>query len=75
MAGPGGSTTRTKKQQRAYDVVKNARRDGDMKMPHTCQRCGKSGHMETHHSDYSKPRSVSYLCSSCNRKSGTGRNA
>lgn len=75
MAGPGGSTTRTKAQQRAYDVVKHERRKGGMKIPSTCQRCGSGGHIETHHSDYSKPRSVSYLCSSCNRKADTGKNA
>lgn len=75
MAGPGGSTTRTKATQRAYDVVKHARRKGEMQMPSKCQKCGKAGHMETHHSDYSRPRDVKYWCSSCNRKAGTGRNA
>jgi hypothetical protein len=77
MAGPGGSTTRTKKQQTAYNKLFYARHVTG-KAPargNKCSKCGKEGPTETHHADYNKPLAVSHLCASCNRKAGKGRNA
>ena len=33
--------------------------------PEACQQCGASGKLHRHHPDYSKPKLVEFLCSSC----------
>lgn len=33
--------------------------------PEICTRCGKPGRMVAHHSDYSKPLEVEWICHSC----------
>jgi len=77
MATKGGAQTRTRSQQRAYDVIKEERRNGEREKVHgkcAAAGCGKSA-TETHHSDYSRPRDVKYMCASHNRKAGKGKNA
>jgi hypothetical protein len=57
----------------AQQAVWNARRRGDIVKPEACQRCGaipektKSGRsrIHAHHSDYSKPLEIEWLCLDC----------
>lgn len=38
---------------------------GKVTRPDTCERCGRKGHVDGHHTDYSKPLEVEWLCRSC----------
>jgi hypothetical protein len=49
-------------------AVARALRMGDLVRPGKCSRCEKIGRVDGHHSDYSKPLEVVWLCSSCHRK-------
>lgn len=75
MSSKGGAQTRTAKQEHAYYEVWKKRKGGSLPKPdgHRCSSCGAPA-SETHHSDYAKPGSTSYMCASCNRKRGAGRN-
>lgn len=49
---------------RAQSAVGNALRDGKLKkLP--CEVCGSKAHVHAHHSDYSKPLFVKWLCARC----------
>ena len=55
----------------ARRIVEVAIRAGELEKPDYCQGCGchKSEHrIEAHHSDYSKPLSVIWLCTPCHRR-------
>jgi len=76
MASKGGASTRTAKQEHAYYEVWKRRKAGDLPRPsgRSCSKCGAPA-TESHHADYAKGGAVSYMCASCNRKLGKGKNA
>lgn len=51
--------------RQAHWTLGNALRSGKIVRPKQCQKCGKLGKIEAHHSDYSKPLQVQWLCSAC----------
>lgn len=57
----GDQATRT----RARDQLRAAVRRGAVTKPTTCTNCGKGGQLDGHHTDYSKPLEVEWLCRSC----------
>jgi ribosomal protein S27AE len=38
---------------------------GIVTRPSICDKCGCSGHIEAHHTDYTKPLEVVWLCKRC----------
>lgn len=54
--------------RKAHHAVNNAIRDGRMKKPDSCSRCGSTFRIEGHHTDYSKPLDVVWLCSACHSR-------
>lgn len=51
----------------AYKVMWNAIRRGDLIRPPTCDRCGQETDVDGHHTDYSRPLDVQWLCRSCHQ--------
>ena len=41
---------------------------GQIVKPSTCSSCNSQLHIEAHHTDYSKPYDVIWLCKSCHKK-------
>lgn len=68
-----GHRQRTKKYReknpekaKAHSIINNAIRDGKLKRPDRCSMCGVMDvPIEAHHSDYSKPLDVIWVCKSC----------
>ena len=56
--------------QRAKDAANNALRSGKLKRKTKCELCGIGGLLHKHHSDYSKPFDVVWLCPKCHKKVG-----
>ena len=54
--------------RRAWALVREAVRTGQLVKPEVCSRCGKRGVIEAHHYDYLKPLEVVFLCRSCHRR-------
>jgi len=55
--------------KQAYQEYHNALRLGIIVRPDVCSQCGAKGErIEGHHTDYSKPLDVIWLCFSCHRK-------
>ena len=50
---------------KAQTAVGNAVRDGRLVKGDVCERCGAEDHIHAHHSDYSKPLEVEWLCARC----------
>jgi 5-formyltetrahydrofolate cyclo-ligase len=58
---------RFKEKAVARNWVNNALRDGKIEKPESCSRCGKSGILEAHHPDYSKPTEVLWVHDRCHK--------
>ena len=52
----------------AHVITGNAIRDGLLQKPCACSKCDSSHKIEAHHSDYTKPLSVEWLCESCHKE-------
>lgn len=52
-----------KVQQQAAKAIK----DGWLKRPEICSKCGIKGKIQAHHEDYSKPFEITWLCMKCHR--------
>lgn len=53
------------KKNKARKKVRTAIRNGSIKRPDICSRCGKKSKVEAHHKDYDKPLDVEWLCRQC----------
>lgn len=51
----------------AHRLVKSAVRSGKLLAPDRCERCDYPGRVNGHHSDYSKPLNVRWLCGRCHK--------
>ena len=59
---------------RARYTFRNAIRDGIVVPPIACSRCRATGvQIQGHHTDYSKPLDVEWLCFLCHREHGHGQ--
>ncbi len=56
------------KKCKAVQTVNNAITAGKLKRPTVCPFCNTHTFIEAHHSDYSKPLEVVWLCRLCHRK-------
>ena len=54
-----------RQERHAQSVVAYAIRVGRIVRPGVCSRCGKSGKIDAHHADHSKPLEVTWLCRRC----------
>lgn len=52
---------------RAHQLINKHVRSGKIQRPEACTSCGRVGHLEGHHEDYSRPLDVIWLCSPCHR--------
>jgi len=63
------NTTRWRKanpeKYKAQTKVGNAIRDGKLEKKTECEKCGSDFHVHAHHSDYSKPLDIEWLCARC----------
>lgn len=50
---------------KARRLLNSAVRHGKIQRPMCCERCGAVGMVYGHHSDYSKPLDVEWLCADC----------
>lgn len=50
---------------RAWNLLATAISRGKIKRPDHCSRCGEKKRVEGHHTDYSKPLEVEWLCRQC----------
>ena len=55
-------------QQRAHGIVAQAVKAGRLIRPSACSSCGRECEPQGHHSDYTIPLEVVWLCRSCHRK-------
>lgn len=56
---------RTTTEERARAKLRYAVWSGKISKPPVCQNCGSGGKIHGHHSDYSKPLCVQWLCPPC----------
>jgi len=59
-----------KAKQAARDTFYRAIRAREVVRPESCSRCGSTEKIEAHHTDYSRPLEVEWLCRSCHRGLG-----
>jgi hypothetical protein len=50
---------------KAHLILNNAVRDGKIKKPERCEICDSIGFIHAHHSDYSQPLLVVWICARC----------
>ena len=62
---PPGYRERFPEKSAAHDAVASALRAGSMLKPEACESCGEASQLDAHHSDYSQPLSVRWLCRKC----------
>ena len=62
---PGGHSPVSPERLKIKNMVSNAVRDGKLIKPSHCQRCNATGRLHGHHSDYSKPLAVEWICPKC----------
>lgn len=53
------------KKSKARSLLNSTVRNGKIQKPTCCERCGAIGMVYGHHSDYSKPMDVEWLCADC----------
>lgn len=58
------STKKHKHKQNAREVLHRCLKAGEIIKPDSCENCSNSK-VEAHHSDYSKPLEVNWLCRQC----------
>lgn len=58
-------TNEGRTKERARSKVNQAIKEGLLINPHKCSICDKSGYIEAHHEDYTKPLDVIWLCKNC----------
>ena len=49
----------------AHKAMSGALKSGQLVRASSCEKCGRSGRIEGHHRDYSKPLDVQWLCTKC----------
>ena len=54
-----------KEKDQAHVLVRQALKSGILTKPEGCSRCKKIGKVHAHHSDYTKPLNVEWLCPTC----------
>lgn len=58
-----------KHKRKAETKANRAQKRGLLKKPERCQHCGHTtNNLEKHHSDYTKPLEVEWLCTTCHGK-------
>jgi hypothetical protein len=64
---PGFVTPDSTRRERiaANGLVNKRLKLGWFKKPTTCTKCGRTARLDSHHTDYSKPERVYWLCRSC----------
>jgi len=60
--------SKNKDKVKAHDKIKYAIKKGNLKAPKYCEHCGLIEKLQAHHSDYSKPLDVIWLCVLCHNK-------
>lgn len=61
-------TTMKTPRQHAHAVVTRAVKSGELAKPAKCSACGRGGRVDGHHTDYSEPLLVIWLCKRCHRQ-------
>lgn len=56
---------RTPEMYRAYNIFHYAKKIGRILAPMFCERCGQVKQLQAHHTDYSKPLKIEWLCQTC----------
>lgn len=51
--------------EKARGVLNKRVKTGKIEKPSACQVCGKSGYVEAHHHDYTRPLDVVWVCKQC----------
>ena len=59
---------RNPEKNKARNMLNNAVKSGKVHKPVFCSSCEGDKHLEAHHTDYSKPLEVLWLCRSCHRE-------
>ena len=54
--------------RRAFTLVAEAIKRGELIRPEVCSQCGESGTVVAHHDDYGRPLDVTWLCIRCDRQ-------
>lgn len=61
MNTPSAPVTRQQARSRLMTAIRN----GQIRRPVRCERCGDEGRVDGHHTDYTRPLYVEWLCRSC----------